>query len=167
MIDAPIFRRVLGNYPTGVCAVTAQGADGTPCGLIIGSFTSVSLDPPLIGFFPDKKSSSWPLIEATGRFCVNVMGSDQRLLCSQLAKPGPGKFDGVDYALSASGAPLIEGVIAWIDCAVHDVVDAGDHWFVMGLVKQLDVARDGDPMLFFQGKYGGFREMALEAERSL
>ncbi len=163
-IDSANFRRVLGNYPTGVCVVTARGEKGAPCGLVIGSFTSVSLEPPLVGFFPDKKSSSWPIIERAGRFCINVMGSDQLALCTQLAKPGESKFAGVDYDLSTSGAPLLNGVIAWIDCTVHDVVDAGDHWCVMGMVEQLDVVREGDPMLFFRGRYGGFREMAMEAE---
>jgi flavin reductase (DIM6/NTAB) family NADH-FMN oxidoreductase RutF len=158
MIDSAAFRKVLGNYPTGVCAVTATGADGTPLVLIVGSFSSVSLDPPLVGFFPDKKSSSWPLIQATGHFCVNILGSDQLALCKQLATPSANKFADVSHSKSPNGAPLIDGVIAWIDCDLHDVVEAGDHYLVLGHVVGLEACRDADPMLFFKGRYGGFAE---------
>ncbi|WP_295634486.1 flavin reductase family protein, partial [Novosphingobium sp.] len=75
MIDNRRFRDVLGTYPTGVCVVTAVDAEQQRHALVIGSFASISLDPPLVGFFPDKKSSTWPLIAATGRFCVNVLGA--------------------------------------------------------------------------------------------
>ncbi|MFM6931786.1 MAG: flavin reductase family protein, partial [Novosphingobium sp.] len=76
-IDPAVFRRVLGNYPTGVTVVTAMGEDGQPIGMVVGTFTSVSLDPPLVGFLPDKRSSSWPQIEKAGHFCVNVLARDQ------------------------------------------------------------------------------------------
>lgn len=155
-IDPAQYRTVLGSYPTGVCAITASGVDGAPVGMVIGSFTSVSLDPPLVGFLPDKTSSTWPLIAAAGQFCVNVLASDQMDVCRQLAAKGADKFAGVDYALSASGDPVIAGAIARIDCAVHAVIEAGDHWFVLGRVVALEVTRDGDPMLFWRGKYGGF-----------
>ena len=75
-IDAALFRQVLGNYPTGVTVITALSANGDPLGMVVGTFTSVSLDPPLVGFLPDKKSSTWPLIEAAGHFCVNVLGRE-------------------------------------------------------------------------------------------
>src|SRR5437764_2940282 len=75
--DEAKFREVLGHYPTGVVVVTAAGDNGPPAGLAIGSFTSVSLDPPLVAFFPDKSSSSWPRIEAAGSFCVNILGEHQ------------------------------------------------------------------------------------------
>ena len=71
--DSATFRRVLGHYPTGVCVVTAVEADGAPVGMVVGSFTSVSLDPPLVAFFPAKTSQSWPRLAAVGKFCVNVL----------------------------------------------------------------------------------------------
>ena len=155
-IDPAEFRQVLGAYPTGVCAITATTNDGTPAGMVIGSFTSVSLDPPLVGFLPDKKSSTWPLIEAAAHFCVNVLASDQQDVCRQLAGKGPDKFAGLDMALSDHGHPVIANAIAQIDCDIHAVIDAGDHWFVLGKVLSLKLARDGDPMLFHRGRYGGF-----------
>lgn len=159
-IDSAEFRKVMGSYPTGVCAITAAGADGQPIGMVVGTFTSVSLDPPLVGFLPDKSSSTWPQIEAAGSFCVNVLGSDQQAACRQLAARGPDKFANVDWTSSSHGLPVIAGCIARIECAIHNVVDAGDHWFVLGNVLHLEITRDEDPMLFHRGRYGGFAELA-------
>src|SRR5688500_16636208 len=100
IIEAEVFRRVLGHYPTGVSAITALTSDGKPVGLIVGSFTSVSLDPPLVGFLPDVKSVSWPQIERVGHFCVNVLASDQTAISRQLAARGEDKFAGVEYSVS-------------------------------------------------------------------
>lgn len=156
MIEPSVFRRVLGHYPTGVCVVTAMHDGGQPTGMVVGSFTSVSLDPPLIGFFPDKKSNSWPLIEKAGKFCVNVLASDQQELCRRLAASGPDKFAGIDYALSGGGSPMLPDVLAWIDCELYDVHEAGDHYAVYGRVMALEACRDAGPMLFHCGRYGGF-----------
>lgn len=159
-IDSAAFRHVLGSYPTGVCAITALDLNGQPVGMIVGTFTSVSLDPPLVGFLPDRKSSSWPLIEAAGRFCVNVLGSDQQQVCRQIAGKGPDKFVGVEYAVSMHDLPIIAGAIAVIECSLRSVTDAGDHLFVLGNVLNMDVHRNDDPMLFHRGRYGGFAELA-------
>jgi 3-hydroxy-9,10-secoandrosta-1,3,5(10)-triene-9,17-dione monooxygenase reductase component len=159
-IDPATFRAVLGSYPTGVVAITASGADGAPIGMVIGSFTSVSLDPPLVGFLPGKNSTTWPLIEAAGGFCVNVLASDQMEACRQLAGKGPDKFAGLNVALSDHGHPVIADSIARIDCVLDSVIDAGDHWFVLGKVLSLESSRDDDPMLFYRGRYGGFAGQA-------
>ena len=155
-IEPATFRQVLGSYPTGVCVVTALDEAGAPIGLVVGSFTSVSLDPPLVGFLPDKKSTTWPLIAAVGHFCVNVLASDQQQVCRQLAAKGAEKFAGVDYAVSQHDVPVLANAIARIECAIHSVTDAGDHWFVLGKVLELETTRDDDPMLFYRGRYGGF-----------
>lgn len=158
-IDPATFRQVLGNYPTGVCVITAIDEDGQPAGMVVGTFTSVSLDPPLVGFLPDKGSTSWPKIEKAGRFCVNVLGSDQQQVCRQVAGKGPDKFAGVDFKLSDNKLPVIAGAIANIECTIHSVNDAGDHWFVLGDVLGLEATREDDPMLFHRGRYGGFAEI--------
>lgn len=155
-IDPAVFRKVLGNYPTGVAVITAVGEGGAPIGMVVGTFTSVSLDPPLVGFLPDKRSSTWPQIEAAGHFCVNVLARDQLALCAQLAKSGPDKFAGVDYVLSEHGLPVLEGTMVSVECSLHAVQEAGDHLFVTGLVVNLESRRDADPMLFHKGSYGGF-----------
>jgi len=158
-IDPAEFRRILGTYPTGVCVITALDGDSRPAGMVIGSFTSVSLDPPLVGFFPDRKSSSWPLIEAAGHFCVNIMGSDQQDVCRAVGAKGDQKFAGVDYRISDHGLPIIADALTCIECRLYSVTEAGDHWFVLGEVLRLESTREDDPMLFHRGRYGGFAEL--------
>ena len=151
--DAAQFRSILGHYPTGVCAVTANGADGRPVGMIVGSFTSVSLDPMLVGFFPDKSSSSWPQIAAAGHFCVNVLSDAQGAVCKALAAKGEDKFAGVAFEPSSLGAPIIHGALAWIECDLEAVHEAGDHYIVLGRVRDLDLHHAGAPLVFHKGGY--------------
>jgi 3-hydroxy-9,10-secoandrosta-1,3,5(10)-triene-9,17-dione monooxygenase reductase component len=151
--DALLFRGVLGQFPTGVTIVTATTPDG-PVGLAVGSFTSVSLDPPLVGFLPAQTSTSWPLIQDSGKFCVNVLAEDQQDLARAFATPGADRFSGRSWtAAPHSGAPILDGVLAWIDCDVAGVSDAGDHHFVLGKVRALGAATDGKPLVFFRGAY--------------
>lgn len=159
--DSATFRRVLGHYPTGVCVVTAVEQDDGPVGMVVGSFTSVSLDPPLVAFFPAKTSSSWPRIEGAGRFCVNILASDQQQLCARFAARGvEDKFSGVSHRVSANGSPILDGVVAWIDCMLEAVYEAGDHYIALGRVAALEVESPGKPLLFFQGAYGEFAHLA-------
>ena len=158
-IDPAIFRRGLGSYPTGGCVGSALDEDERPVGMVVGTFTSVSLDPPLVGFLPDKKSSTWPRIERAGHFCVNVLASDQQEVCRQVAAKGVERFVGVDFTISEHRLPVIANAIARIECSIRSVTDAGDHWFVLGNVLGLETTREGDPMLFYRGRYGGFAEL--------
>jgi flavin reductase (DIM6/NTAB) family NADH-FMN oxidoreductase RutF/DNA-binding IclR family transcriptional regulator len=161
--DARWFRQVLGQYPTGVCVVTATQEDGSRAGFVVGSFSSVSLDPPLVAFFPDKGSTSWPKIAAAGSFCVNILGAEQEHVCRRFASTAPDKFEGIACRPAGSGAPIIEGVVAWIDCDLERVEEAGDHFFVVGRVRELDVESKLLPLLFFQGGYGRFAPLSLAA----
>jgi 3-hydroxy-9,10-secoandrosta-1,3,5(10)-triene-9,17-dione monooxygenase reductase component len=154
--DPKTFRRVLGHFPTGVCVITAMQADGRPVGMAVGSFTSVSLNPPLVAFFPDRSSSSWPKIEAAGHFCVNVLAEHQESVCRAFASKAEDKFAEIPYRLSAKGVPILEDIIAWIDCDLHAIHEAGDHFIVLGEVHALDVEQPHKPLLFFQGVYGQF-----------
>jgi flavin reductase (DIM6/NTAB) family NADH-FMN oxidoreductase RutF len=153
-----LFRRVLGHFPTGVVIVTAID-DGTPVGMAIGSFTSVSLDPPLIAILPAKTSVSWPRIAAAGAFCVNVLNARQEALCRTFATTGADKFAGVPWQPSPSGAPALTGALAWIDCSLEQLVEAGDHYIALGRVRALDVSADQgtEPLVFFKGGYGTIR----------
>jgi len=151
--DARAFRDVLGAYPTGVCVVTARNAEGRRFGLVVGSFTSISLDPPLVGFFPDKRSQTWPAIEQTGRFCVNVLGSHQLDLCRRFSARGDDKFGDLAHGASPAGQPLLDDALAWIDCSIERVVEIGDHWLVVGAVEALGTQGDRGPLLFFRGGY--------------
>jgi flavin reductase (DIM6/NTAB) family NADH-FMN oxidoreductase RutF/DNA-binding IclR family transcriptional regulator len=157
------FRETLGHYPTGVAVVTAVTDDETPAGMVVGSFTSVSLDPPLVAFLPTKDSGSWARLSKADRFCVNVLAADQEDVCRRFASRIPDKFEGVDWTPAPGGSPILEGVVAWIECSFHDVVDGGDHWIVLGTVEDLQVSRPSLPLLFFQGGYGRFSPPSLVA----
>jgi flavin reductase (DIM6/NTAB) family NADH-FMN oxidoreductase RutF len=152
---------VLGHFPTGVTVITAIGPDGTPIGMSVGSFTSVSLDPPLVAFYPDRSSSTFPGIRAAASFCVNVLADDQEWICRQMARKGAAKFESVAWTKAPSGAPILTGCVAWIDCVVDEIADAGDHFLVVGRVSELQVASQGMPLLFFQGGYGRFSTGSL------
>lgn len=155
-IDPMDYRTTLGTYPTGVVIIAGATTDG-PVGVAIGSFTSVSLDPPLVGFLPGKSSTSWPRIEATGSFCVNILAADQLDVCRAFGSRDGTKFAAIEHRAGATGSPVIDGVLSYIDCTIHTVADAGDHWWVMGEVQAMSVDRqDIGPLLFSRGQYGEF-----------
>jgi len=161
--DTAEFRRILGYYPTGVTIVTAACDDGL-AGLAIGSFTSVSLTPPLVSFCPGGGSTSWARMRWADSFCVNVLGEHQAELCSVFASPSDDKFCGVMTRTEATGAPVIEGCLAWIDCRQFAVHPAGDHEIVLGEVVALgvgdDVERSGlGPLVFFKGGFGRYEAL--------
>lgn len=165
-IDASRFRKVLGHFPTGVAVITGVDVDGKPAGMAIGSFSSVSLDPPLVAFMPDKSSSSWPKFKDSGHFCVNILGSDQEDVCRTFAVSGGDKFATLPWHPAGSGSPILDGVLAWIDCDIEVVHEAGDHFIVIGGVRELDVASTAMPLVFFQGGYGRFSSLSLAAWES-
>jgi flavin reductase (DIM6/NTAB) family NADH-FMN oxidoreductase RutF/DNA-binding IclR family transcriptional regulator len=157
------FRQVLGQYPTGVCVITGSPGDKPLAGMVVGSFTSVSLDPPLVAFLPDRGSTTWPRIQAAGKFCVNILGAEQERLCRQFAAKSADKFEGVSYRLSTLGAPILNESVAWLDCEIVSVNEAGDHYIVVGRVHDLQIESGALPLLFFQGGYGRFSPLSLLA----
>jgi flavin reductase (DIM6/NTAB) family NADH-FMN oxidoreductase RutF len=156
VIDQATYRQVLGHFPTGVTVVA--GMDGEqPVGLAVGSFFSLSLEPALVGFCVDRSSSSWARMAPSGRFCVNVLGADQEDVSRTFASSGDDKFRGIGWRPAESGSPLIDGVLAWIDCEIDQVHDGGDHHIVVGKVLGLGVGGEGDPLVFFRGGYANLR----------
>jgi flavin reductase (DIM6/NTAB) family NADH-FMN oxidoreductase RutF len=153
--DAAKFRQVLGHFPTGVTVITAM-EEGKPVGFAVGSFASLSLDPPQVLFCAGKTSSSWPKIEAAGSFCVNILADDQEDVCRVFASKADDKFAEIGWKHSGNGSPVITGALAFIDCTIADVVESGDHYIVVGAVHDLDVMHEGGPLLFFRGGYGRF-----------
>ncbi|WP_340385329.1 flavin reductase family protein [Streptomyces sp. SS7] len=155
-VDRAEFRRVLGNFASGVTVVTAATPDG-PAGFACQSFSSLSLDPPLVAFMVGRTSTTWPRIAHAGAFCVNVLAAHQATLCRAFAVSGADKFAGVPYdAAPASGSPRLAGALAWIDCAVHAVHTGGDHLIVVGRVNALGSTPAADterPLLFHRGRF--------------
>ncbi|WP_405767173.1 flavin reductase family protein [Actinacidiphila glaucinigra] len=157
-VDPAEFRKVLGNFASGVTVISAPAddAEGGPAGFACQSFASLSLDPPLVVFMVARTSTSWPRIARAGVFCVNVLGAGQQGLCRSFAVSGGDKFAGVEWdPAPATGSPRLRGVPAWIDCVIHAVHTGGDHLVVIGRVRELGCAAEGsEPLLFHRGGFG-------------
>jgi flavin reductase (DIM6/NTAB) family NADH-FMN oxidoreductase RutF len=147
--DTDGFKDAMSRFATGVTIVS--GMEGPePVGFTCQSFVSLSIDPPFVAVAPARTSTSWPRIARAGSFCVNVLGDHQRPLCEGFAVSGGDKFEGVSwYPAPITGAPVIEGCLAWVDCSVELVHDAGDHELIIGKVLDLGVG-DGSPLLFYR-----------------
>lgn len=167
--DERHFRDVLAQFPTGVTVVSAIGPHGMPVGMAVGSFSSVSLEPPLVSFMPASSSSTYPHIAAADSFCVSILGADQEDVCRAMATKGADKFHNVDWFPAPSGAPVVAGSLAWIDCTQVAVHEAGDHLIVVAKVDQLAELNPGLPLVFFHGGYGAITTSTLVAtpERDL
>lgn len=161
--DTRMFRDVLGHYPTGVVAVTGVSSDGTPQGMVVGTFSSVSLDPPMVSFMPTKGSGTYATLRESSEFCVNVLAHDQRAETRILSQRDPQKFDKVKWSPSEEGLPQLDGAVAYIRCARTQEIEAGDHLIVLCEVRAVEVARPVTPLLFFQGGYGGFSSTGMAA----
>jgi 3-hydroxy-9,10-secoandrosta-1,3,5(10)-triene-9,17-dione monooxygenase reductase component len=150
--DAASFRSVLGHFATGITVITAMDGD-EPVGLAANSFTSVSLDPPLVLFCAATTSTTWPRIERAGHFTVNVLDEHQEPISQIFATRGADRFSQVAWRVGTSG-PILEDVHAFLDCTLEQVIEAGDHVIVVGRVLDLGLTADAGPLLFYQGRYG-------------
>jgi 3-hydroxy-9,10-secoandrosta-1,3,5(10)-triene-9,17-dione monooxygenase reductase component len=166
-IDPRTFRHVLGQFCTGITIITTVHED-VPVGFACQSFAALSLDPPLVLFCPTKVSRSWQAIEASGKFCVNVLHEKQKDVSARFGSKEPDKFAGINWVPSKLGSPVIDDTLAHIDCTVASVHDGGDHFVVFGAVHSLS-EDSGDersreehrhqkkprPLLFYRGEYTG------------
>ena len=152
-VSAAVMREVLGHFVSGIVVVTAAGADG-PLGFTCQSFSSLSLDPPLVSLAPARASTTWPRIRAAGAFCVNVLAAEHEDLSAAFARSGVDKFAGVAWTPGPSGAPVLEGVSAWVDCALWAEYDGGDHTIAVGRVRDLGADPSRPPLLYYRGRYG-------------
>jgi 3-hydroxy-9,10-secoandrosta-1,3,5(10)-triene-9,17-dione monooxygenase reductase component len=160
-IDAAAYRHVMGHFPSGVTIITAVDPDDSePVGLAASSFTSVSMDPPLVLFCAGSHSSSWPRIKRAGSYCVNIVGADHEWISRQFSSKVPDKFADVTWRTEATGAPVLDDAHAWIDCVIHEQVAAGDHVIVVGRVIALGAAEAGGPLAYYRGGYGAFSPAA-------
>jgi 3-hydroxy-9,10-secoandrosta-1,3,5(10)-triene-9,17-dione monooxygenase reductase component len=153
--DPSAFRRTLGHFCTGVVVVTALD-EGEPVGMTCQSFSSLSLDPPLVMFSPARTSTTWPRIRRAGQFAVNILSADQEAICRTFAISGGDKFSDVDWRAGATGAPLLDGSLAHIECRVESVVAGGDHDIVIGTPVAMSEQAHLDPLLFFRSTFGRF-----------
>jgi len=150
--DAKAFRRALGNFATGVTIMTAQNAQGEKVGVTANSFNSVSLDPPLILWSIDKRSSSFAVFEQATHFAVNILSADQIELSNKFARSKDDKYANVDFELGAGNAPLLKECSAVFECERFNIIEGGDHWIILGRVVNFqDNGRS--PLLYHQGAY--------------
>ncbi len=144
------YREFFGQLPTGVTAIVAEGQDG-PVGLVVGTFSSVSLDPPLVSFMVTSHSRSWTAVKAVGRFTASILASDQRRLSQTLSGWSPDKFRNVQF--TGDGAMVVKDCLAWADCVLTREIEAGDHMIVLATPRDLTVVRNAKPLIFFQRAY--------------
>jgi flavin reductase (DIM6/NTAB) family NADH-FMN oxidoreductase RutF len=160
-IEAGRFKSVMGHFATGVTIVTALD-DARPVGFTAQSFVSLSIDPPLVAVCPALTSTSWPRIAAADGLCINILGADQEALCRGFATPSEDKFAGVGWSTApVTGAPLLDGSLAWIEGRIEASYPAGDHEIV--IINVLDVgeattngAHTAGPLLFYRAGFGSF-----------
>ena len=157
-VDPEQFRKVLGCWATGVTIVTSQDGD-LRHGMTVSAFNEVSLDPPLVLVCADKNSNTLGVIERSKAFTVSILADDQSEVSNLFAdkKREDIRFERLDCSRGATGCPRIPGAIAWLDCSVHNAVDAGDHVVYIGLVEQSDTTETA-PLLYFRGGYGAYQK---------
>ena len=153
IVDPQVLREVMGHFASGVTVVTALTADG-PAGFTCQSFSSLSLDPPVVAFAPGRSSRTWPQLREIGRFCVNVLAEGQDDVSQNFARSGADKFAGVRWSPSAHGSPVLDDVVAWIDGELWAEYDGGDHSIVVARVLDLGADPERRPLLFHRGSYG-------------
>lgn len=160
--DAAFFRSVMAQFATGVVVVTGRDEEGAPRGMTCQSFSSLSLDPPLVMVCPARSSSSWPQMGPQGTFAVNVLSSGQTDLSGRFARSGTDKFADTVWHEGELGVPLLDGALAHIECELEAVYPGGDHYIVVGRVKALhsDLGDETplDPLLYYRSSYRSLGE---------
>ena len=151
--DPRALRDAMGSFATGVTVVTCADDDGTPHGLTANSFTSVSLDPPLLLVCLAKSASSAKSLRSAEHFAVNVLRTEQRPASITFATRGEDRFGRTRWESGACGAPLLNGSLAQFECAHHAIHDGGDHWILVGRIERAGFEQGPDPLLYFRGKY--------------
>ena len=156
-LDPQSMREVMGHFASGVTVVTAVTDDG-PIGFTCQSFTSLSLDPPLVVFAPGRTSRTWPQLRGIGRFCINVLAEGQDAVSQNFARTGVDKFAGMPWTPSAHGSPVLDDVVAWIDAELWAEYDGGDHTLAVARVLDLGADERRRPLLYHRGEYGLLQE---------
>jgi flavin reductase (DIM6/NTAB) family NADH-FMN oxidoreductase RutF len=157
--DTKAFRDALGCFPTGIAVITAVSQETSHIGITVNSFTSVSLDPPLVLWCIDRRSRRYPHFAGAPGFTVSILASGHKAVSSRLAGAGEHSLEGIDLIATEMGPPALAESLAIFECARESVQDAGDHAILLGRV--LRFARNdgaGAPLVYFRGKYGALAQ---------
>lgn len=160
--DTKAFRQALGQFPTGVCIVTAK-AQGQRLGMTVSSFNSLSLTPPLVLFSIDRKAASLPLWEKAEAYAVNVLAENQTDLSNRFARSLANKWEAISYSDGFLDSPLLPGVTAVFECAAHARHDGGDHMLFIAQVKRFRAHGDRLPLVFGKGRYAALQPTEFAA----
>lgn len=156
----PPLRRVLGKFATGVAVIASQ-SDRGPVGVLVNSFTSVSLDPPTVLFCISTGSRTWPDIEKSGNFAASFLADGQRAAAERFWRSDHDRFSGTPVTTATTGAPVLSEALGYIDCRVSDVLTRDDHYVVFGEVLDAGVLNAGRPLIFFEGAWNTSEEPAV------
>lgn len=157
VLDSDVFRKTCGRFATGIAVATVTSLDGTPYGITVNSFTSVSAVPPLVLICVDYRSTVLAHFRASSWYCVNVLADDQRDLSIRFSQRIPDRFGGLEWQHGASGVPVLDGCLANMECSVAQTVEAGDHAIFIAEVIHVR-CREGKPLLYFASDYCGLRD---------
>ncbi|HEX8095588.1 flavin reductase family protein [Jatrophihabitans sp.] len=162
--DADLLRHVLGHYPTGVAVITAHTENG-PVGMAMNSFTSLSLDPPLVLFCPAASSTTWPALREVGKVAINVLSAGQEGLSRKFATKAVDRFSDASWSVGENGAPLLHDALGWLECTVRSESPGGDHTVVIAEIERMNVHWEiTEPLVFFRGRYYPGMTAAVESE---
>jgi len=150
--DLTDLRNCLGRFATGVTVVTCSDAGGGPCGITANSFSSVSLEPPLVLWNIAKVSNSLQAYLDAEFFAINILGAQQQDISSHFARTDHTRFDGIDYVLSPDGAPVLADTLACLHCQTRQIHDCGDHHIIIGEIRRFQI-NEGKPLVFYSGDY--------------
>lgn len=153
-VDPPQFRQLLGRFATGVTVLTSRTAAAEPVGMTASSVASVSLDPPLVLVSVDKSHDMHAALESGTHFVLNILAAEQEALSRRFAASEPDRFRGVSYRANERGIPILDGVVAHLECEKRTAIPGGDHTVFFGLVVGGDVT-DRRPLLYYRGGYAG------------
>lgn len=151
-------RKALGQFATGVTVVTTRAADGSPVGLTVNSFTSVSLDPPLVLYCPARTLRAVETYASARFFSASILGAGQKRLSDLFARQAESKWESIGHRIGETGAPLIPEALASFECENHAVHEAGDHLVVLGHVRAVHLRESADPLIFFRSRYRGLSQ---------
>ncbi|WP_424813511.1 flavin reductase family protein [Roseococcus sp. YIM B11640] len=152
-IDPKALRNAFGHFPTGVCVVGARAPDGERLGVTVNSFTSVSLDPPLLLVCLARKLRSHDALVAARGFAITVLHGEQAALSARFASPGADKWQDMPAREGSAGGLILEPHLAWFDCEMHGCMPGGDHTIMLGRVLDHGTAAAGHPLLYYRGGY--------------
>jgi len=153
MLDPQSLRRAFGNYATGIAVIGARSEDGRLVGMTVNSFSSVSLDPPLVLYCPARTLRAVETYASAKHFSASVLGAGQQRLSDLFARQGESKWESIGHRIGENGAPLIPDALASFECETTAVHDAGDHLVVLGRVHKVHVREAADALIFFRSRY--------------